>query len=264
MKNKIIKILKWSLLIAYLIVVMSFVDKMRTKALCSSLRITVNSESEFIDSADVNKLLTNNKLFYDSIPLSHINFELIEKTIKNHSAVRDVQVYSSYEGKLIVSVVQRVPIVRVIPKYTSLNNGFYIDDQGKIMPLSEKYTAHVPVITGEITPQFISSIDNDSVKNRNVIETYHFTLYDLYHFVSYIHHNELWSPQFEQININANYEVELVPRVGNHIIVLGDLTDYEYKLFKLEAMYYEGFKHTDWNSYKTINLKYANQIVCTK
>ena len=46
--------------------------------------------------------------------------------------------------------------------------------------------------------------------------------------------------------------------------MIGDAEDLDKKLYKLRLFYAEGLNKTGWNEYKVINLKYANQVVCTK
>ena len=76
--------------------------------------------------------------------------------------------------------------------------------------------------------------------------------------------DELWRNQITQVYVNESNELELVPRVGNHIILLGGLDDYEKKMDKLEAMYNEGFDITGWNAYSVVNLKFKNQVICKR
>ena len=59
-------------------------------------------------------------------------------------------------------------------------------------------------------------------------------------------------------------EFELVPEFGSHIIVLGDLSDLDKKLRKLNAFYQQALLEEGLNKYKTINLKFDNQVVCVK
>lgn len=248
----------------YLVVMLVFIKGMQHKAACSNIRVQIEGNEKFLDTADVNKLLTNNEVNCVRIPLNSINFDKIENLISKHPAVAKAQVYSEYEGAITIAVQQRKPLLRVIPKDPSKAGSFYIDSEGSIMPLSDAYTAHVPVLTGEVSVEFIQSLTGDTIKNKNILASYHYTLNDVFHFAEYMYTHELWGPQIEQININTEYDIELIPRVGNHIIILGDLTNYEFKLYKMEAMYREGFKLTDWNQYSVINLKYSNQVVCKK
>jgi cell division protein FtsQ len=47
--------------------------------------------------------------------------------------------------------------------------------------------------------------------------------------------------------------------------VFGEAKDFEEKFEKLKTFYTEGLNKTDgWNKYSTINIKYKNQVVCTK
>jgi cell division protein FtsQ len=64
--------------------------------------------------------------------------------------------------------------------------------------------------------------------------------------------------------IHKDHEIELIPRVGAHIIHFGDISDYKYKFFKLKAIYEKGFNALGWNKYEHINLKFSNQVICTK
>ena len=47
-------------------------------------------------------------------------------------------------------------------------------------------------------------------------------------------------------------------------IVIGEVYNLESKFNKLMLFYEEGLSKTGWNEYKTINLKYKDQVVCTK
>ena len=112
------------------------------------------------------------------------------------------------------------------------------------MPVSKHYSAFVPIATGAISEKF--------AKN------------ELYDFALFLKRNEFWNAQIEQINVDYHNEIELIPRVGDHIILLGRFDNYEYKLNKLLSIYKSDFGNSGWNCYKQINLKYDNQVVCTK
>ena len=142
---------------------------------------------------------------------------------------------------------------------TKNNNTYYIDDNLKIMPVCNHYTASVIVMNGEIGETFIN---DDSRINPE--DTTSFTLSQIFEFVQYLNTHQLWKYQIQQIYVNPDFELELVPRVGNHIIIFGSPNDFQYKLGKLEAIYKKGFAITDWNIYQSINLKYSDQVICKK
>ena len=122
--------------------------------------------------------------------------------------------------------------------------GYYVDEDGKIMPLSRKYTSRVVVATGNISRKFACN--------------------GLYPFIMTLRNDEFWDALVEQIVVEKGNEVVLIPKVGNFTIVLGTLDDMNEKLENLRLFLREGIVLKGWNVYKEINLKFKNQIVCVK
>jgi cell division protein FtsQ len=89
-------------------------------------------------------------------------------------------------------------------------------------------------------------------------------LAELYQLAQYIEDHEFWKAQVQQIYVNNNYDFELIPRVGSHVIVFGDISNCEEKFNNLESLYINGLNAVGWNKYETINLKYKGQVICTK
>ena len=58
--------------------------------------------------------------------------------------------------------------------------------------------------------------------------------------------------------------VELIPRVGEQIVYLGPLDDFESKLRRLRLFYSKAIDAVGWEKYARVNLEYDNQIICTK
>ena len=117
-------------------------------------------------------------------------------------------------------------------------------NHGIIMPISHRYVAHVPVESGYIEKELATT--------------------DLYKFALFLQENDFWNDQVEQIFVHPDNEVELIPRVGNHRIMLGTFEGFEEKLDKLQLFYEQAIPKVGWEKYSIINLKYKNQIVCTK
>lgn len=144
-------------------------------------------------------------------------------------------------------------------------DSYYIDANGQVMPLSKKYTAHVIVVNGNLNEPYMDHVGENL--RRQQIKADKSTgelLPDLFRLVQFINNNKFWKAQIEQIYINGKHDIELVPRVGNHTIILGSVDDMSEKFENLRAFYEQGLSKYGWNKYKTINLKFKNQIVCTK
>ena len=112
------------------------------------------------------------------------------------------------------------------------------------MPLSRRFTAYLPIATGAIKEDFAKT--------------------DLYKFALFLHNDKFWNAQIEQIVVLPNQDIKLIPRVGDHQIILGNLYGYKERLDKLLAFYENGLNETGWNKYSVINLKFDKQVVCTK
>ena len=90
--------------------------------------------------------------------------------------------------------------------------------------------------------------------------------------------SDFWKNQIVQINVLPDYGIELVPRVGNHIIYIGQLPQTSYvndrkklvtayvntKLDRLQKFYKYGLAQAGWNKYSYINVEFDNQIICKK
>lgn len=258
MKKAILKILKWSLLFAYLFFMLGFASR-KTKSLnCSEKTITINAPYEFVTEESVEKLLITNGINIDSCPIDKINFDQVEKVLEENPFIINAEIFSDFYGNLNIDITQRKPIMRII---TNNNESYYLDETSTLMPVSENYTAGVIVASGNITKEFLTA-SNEEENQLN--HAYSFTKNDLFNYVLYLNEHELWKYQIVQIYVNDEKEIELVPRVGNHIIILGNLENYKYKMGKLEAIYKKGLNLTDWNIYSSINLKYSNQVICKK
>lgn len=134
------------------------------------------------------------------------------------------------------------------------------------MPLSDKYTARVIVATGNIIEPYAIrhtlSVD-DITKNKTYASLS--VLDDIYTVATYINKDSILSNLIHQINITNENELELYPSIGDHKIVFGSVENIEDKFNKLKLFYKEGLNKTDgWNKYAIVNIKYKNQVVCTK
>ena len=195
--------------------------------------------------------------------MDSVNIHSLEDILThNNKSISRAEVYRTVFGQIGVNVEQRRPVMRII---NPNGDSYYVDDNGQVMPLSKKYTAHVIIVNGNLNEPYMDHVGENL--RRQQIKADKSTgelLPDLFKLVHFINSNRFWKAQIEQIYINQKKEIELVPRVGNHTIILGTVDDMHEKFENLEAFYEQGLSRYGWNKYKTINLKFKNQIVCTK
>lgn len=241
MLKKVTNILVWVFFLGYLIVVFSFANSKNEKISFSGTSVNVvdSITRGFVNNSDVERIIKKKYPSLDGLPITDINKEVLEELIDKIPYVKKSEVYNSLSGKLIVEIKQRNPIVRILK-----GNGYYIDEEGEKMPLSRNYTSRVLVVSGAVNDQLIKE--------------------ELFDLVKFITNDEFWKSQITQIYVSSNKEYILIPRVGAHKIELGSIENYHRKFQKLSALYTEGFSKKGWNTYKNINLKYKDQVVCTK
>lgn len=233
-------------------------------AVLTEVKVNVDyaGENYFIDRQEVEESVLDLGYVRGETQLNQIDPGRIERMLQNDAFIQDAEVYKELNGDLHVEVLARKPVARV---YNDIGQSVYIDHLGKIMPLSKKYTSRVLIINGHINMML------DQVIGRNVAdldpETDHpdvRILKDAYTMSKRINDDEFWRAQFNQAYVTRDREFELIPRVGDHHILVGGINNLEQKLAKLKLFYKEGLDKTGWNEYKTLNLKYTNQVVCTK
>lgn len=258
--NKILQISLWVLVIAGIIVSLSFVNKAREQQTFQKPHVIIDYETEnrFVDEQDIlNQILTAEDTA--DLLLKNYNVLELEEKLSTNSSIKDVQVYKTIDGQLNIEVKQRKPIVRVFSK----NDSYYIDENGKLMLWTNKYTSRLLVVSGEINEPFNKRYQfnygnlQDTLQAKTLLD-------DVYKIAKYIDESDFWKAQIEQIHVNKVYDMELIPKVGNHKIVFGGVENLESKFEKLMIFYQKGLSKTGWNEYSEINLKFKNQVVCTK
>ena len=192
----------------------------------------------------------------------NIDRKQLEDQFDEMPSVKKSQVYHSLSGVLYVEIKQRTPLVRVFTN----SHSFYLDKEGYVMPLSSKYTAKVPVANGVIKLKYTDVAGlNFATKNDFIHDNPEaMKLYEAYVLSKKFREVDFWNAQFKQMYFKADGDIELIPSVGNHVILIGGVDDLDESLTKLMILYKEGLSKTGWNNYKVINLKYKDQIVGIK
>lgn len=189
---------------------------------------------------DVRHLLMAHKLSPKGMRYSDINTREIDSLLSQSPYIDTVTTYRTSAGMLMVRVLPMKPILHVI---ADSGDDFYIDRQGRVMPGGGQNT-NLCIVTGHVSRHFAS---------QRLVELGILLCDDPY-----------WSLQTQQVNVTARDELELVPRTGNHLVLLGEPHDLASKLERIRIFYAKGMPRTGWNKYKTISAEYEGQIVCTK
>ncbi len=227
---------------AYLIIAVTVFNHRPEQQACKGMELLIEDSVNYqlITPSEVKRILKKGGVLPEGKKLCDINIRTIEETLDKSPFIQNAECYLTTGGKVAISIYQRIPILRVIS-----NNGdnYYLDTEGKIMATPDK-AIHVAIATGFIDRKFAQK--------------------ELYKLGKFLQEDLFWNSQIEQINITPKQEIELIPRVGNHILFLGKPNDYTEKFSKLQTFYKKGLNRVGWNKYSRISIEFNNQIICTK
>ena len=194
----------------------------------------------FITDEYIRSILTRNKISPEGMKISEINLEQIERLMLEESHIERASCYYNAVGMLCIKVVPQQPVLHII---SQKGEDYYLSSTGLTMPTAS-FNVDLCVVTGNVTKKFASE--------------------HLLEFAKFIRGDLFWSEQIEQIHVVSPEEIVLYPRVGQHVIELGSIDNFQEKLNRLQVFYREGLDRVGWNKYRTISLAYDGQVVCTK
>lgn len=246
--KKIFVILGWLCLAGFVGFTIYFTYSQMKAVRCQSIVVYINPNSpRFMDEEEIAGMIEKSGEPIIGHRLSDIDIEKLETKLTTFATLNNVEIYRkidakgwSFSGKLIINVDERTPVLRI----KNANEDYYLDREGVKIPVSSKYLERIMIASG--------TFPDETVKTN------------LLKMTDFVNKDEFWRAQIEQVFIQPNGELLLLPQVGDYLIEFGKPEDYELKFRNLKAVYQQGFKNFGWNKYKAISVRYQNQVVCTK
>ena len=259
MMNKIVKYVLIGVcgaMVAAILVASCLAGKEARKGLvCKGLEVAIldSLENSFVSKADVRKYLDKEYGRYVGEKLDSLDLVKIEKIIDGRSAVKKSQAYVTKDSLLRIEVTQRKPVVRFQKK----GGGFYADADGYIFPLQVSYASHVQIIDGDI-PLAANSGYKGEIENPREREWFE----NVMDVVRFIEGSRTWKGKIVQIHVEKNGEIVLVPREGRQVFRFGQPVQVAEKFDKMEMYYSHIVPEKGSEAYKTVDVRFADQIVC--
>lgn len=219
--------------------------------ICNDVIVTIDNQlnNHYIDELDVLQLVNDNgatAIIGESY--GRINIRSIEERVKNEPYIRDAQLFRDHSGNLVVNVEQRRPVARII---RSDGPDAYIADDGALLPVSDKFSSRVVLISGNGMKALSESESLTEGEDNSLFEL-----------INYINHDEFLKAQIAQIHFKNENEIILYPQMTKQFIEFGGIEDMDAKFKKLMIFYEQILPRKGWNVYKKVNLKYKDQIIC--
>ena len=208
---------------------------------CRDVQVTIegNATGGFLTPADICRMLTEQELYPVGKHLTDVNLRAIEERLEAQELIERVEAYKTQSGNVKISISERVPVMRVMAN----GQDYYVDRDGKAL-MNTGYVCNLIIATGSISQAYASRV--------------------LAPIGRIIMADDFWRNQIEQINVLPDSTVEMVPRVGGHIIYIGQPIGVTKKLERLRKFYRYGLSQAGWNKYSRISVEFNNQIVCKK
>lgn len=255
MKFKMNATLKRTLIISGLCLgvfaAIGFVEKQQMDKVCNKIVVKIDNQYDnyFISENDIVALVTDGgRTPVIGANINDLPLKIIEGRIKANKFVDEAEVYKDVRGNLIIKTKQSIPIARVIQE---AGPDAYIDKKGKVLPVSDRFTARVILIGGDYTKKLVQK---DLLASEEGMA--------MMHLLKYIEANEFWKAQIAEIYIDENRNLTFYPQISKQIVEFGKAENVEAKFKKLYIFYKEILPQKGWNKYEKVNLKYHNQIVC--
>lgn len=223
-----------------------FANSNKQNEFCRGIDIhIVNTESSFVSTEDISNIFENEDIRVGETLVSAIHIKQLEEAILKNPWVKQVDIFVAADHSLKVRVLQKKAIAR-IQLTDSSDHAYYLDEDANPMKLSLQYIAKVPVITS--APLHYSH--NDLQVKREAVEL-----------AAYIQKDAFWDAMISQIHLNEHREFELIPTLGDQLILLGSANNLESKMKRLLLFYQQGMNTLDWTKYNELDVRFDRQVV---
>ena len=241
----------WSIAGAALIVLFVVAWKAKEEKKCISIQIELvgeNTAALFMDEKEILQIIHEQGV-KEGLPIGAVNLNTLEKYLQTIRWVKNVELFLDNTQSLQVRIEQRIPIARI---FTASGNSFYIDKEGLQLPLKQLTVLRLPVFTNFPSDQEKLSKPDSLLLN------------DVLRFTQAVATDSFFMAQTAQVNIATNGDFELVPSVGDHLVLIGSVENIEDKLNRLYTFYKKVWVQSGLNAYQVIDCRFDNQIVALK
>ena len=241
----------WSIAGAALIVLFVVAWKAKEEKKYNSIQIELvgeNTAALFMDEKEILQIIHEQGV-KEGQAIGELNLNTLEKYLETIRWVKQVELFLDNAQVLQVKIEQRIPIARI---FTASGNSFYIDKEGLQLPLKQLTVLRLPVFTNFPSDQEKLSKPDSLLLN------------DILHFTQAVAADSFFMAQTAQVNIATNGDFELVPSVGDHLVLIGSVENIEDKLNRLYTFYKKVWVQSGLNAYQVIDCRFDNQIVALK
>jgi len=247
--KKVLVVSVWLLLISGTVVLLVAAMSKKNNDPIAGIEIKISGvqNNYFISKKDVMEMLEKvNKGKLEKSTINSLDLAAMENRLEKDQWIKKAEIFYDNNNVLQVKITEREPIARI---FTISGASFYIDSSLTRLPLSDKFSARLPVFTGFPTEVRVLKKQDSVLLNEVKILS------------EYIGSHPFWMAQIDQIDITSTSEFEMIPKLGNQVIRFGDVNNYQEKFNKLLAFYKQVQTRIGWNKYSVLDIRFKNQVV---
>ena len=232
-----------------MLVILGFAEIKQDAMTVTDIEISIDDQYEnyFISESDILQIL-NEDIFLKGAEYQRINLKVLENKLERNQFVQDAEVFKDLKGKMNVNIMQNRPIARVVRENAV---DAYINFDGRILPVSERFTARLPIISGALGDELIANGLQETEEGQQLMR-----------FLEFLMDDPFWKAQIAQIDISKDWDMILYPQISKQLVEFGKPVEIDAKFKNLKIFYTRILPQQGWNTYSRVSVKYQNQIIC--
>lgn len=227
-------------IMAGIITGLSVTKQLDAERVCTELHVIVtdSAERQFVDRAELIRLLRTKGLYPVGRRLNTISTDSIEAAVTAHPMVRRAECYPTAQGHIYVVLRQRIPLLKVVTESAN----YYIDTDRRPMPVRESVRTNVLIVSGHV---------GERMAREEVAD-----------FAAWLRRNKYWREHIRAMRIVDTKHIYLTQQEGKPVILLGELSGYERRLRKLRTFMERGINALpNQPSYKELDIRFKDQVI---
>lgn len=241
---------KIAIAVAGLFLLIAFSARRQSGVVCKNIVVELENtnENHFLEEADILKIIENSGQTIIGKNIEEINLRTLEAKLEQDKHISNAEMFGDVKGNLTVNVTLRRPIARLI---RTDGPDAYVAEDGKVMETSEKYSARIILVSGDIVRKLISQGDLNTTEEGLALMA----------MIEYINKDKFWKAQVAQLDFNKSGKVFIYPQVTGQVVEFGLPEDIELKFKKLLIFYKEILPQMGWTKYDRVNVEFEGQVI---
>lgn len=245
--KKIARNILFLLSIPMIIAAFVFAQSSTQKNVCKALHINIeNNDLSFVTQKDIIDIVEKEGINPKNSFINAIDLGQLESALNENKWISESNAFIGADHSLNITINQKRPVIRIVEKDSS-DYSYFLDTYANPIPVSNQYSPRLPVAT---TMNLTYTKKDLEIKS------------DLVALSNFIQQDSFWNAAISQINLRDDYQLELIPEIGNQVIILGNVDDLEDKLKRMFSFYKQGLHTVNWDLYDEFDLRFKGQIVC--